>query len=123
MSNIDVPQVLSYGVAGLGFLLASLACWLVSREQKKSAPDPKMLNAVYIFMAFSILVCLIELASELFKNTHQTATTLPTPPPPQSVAESYVVLSGNDEGGRNVFAEDMSLSRRGNVLSGEARDL
>jgi hypothetical protein len=115
MTNIDVPQILSYGVIGFGFLLAVLAYQLLTREQKKTAPAHSILIAIYVFMAFSIALCLIGLVADQHKSIRDDQ--------PAAVAESYVALSSNDEGGQNVMAEDLHLSRRGNVLSGEGQDL
>jgi hypothetical protein len=120
MNKIDVAQILSYGVIGLGFLLALLAFWLLTREQKKRKPDSNILRATYVFMAFSVALCAIGGVAELSKD--RPAPTV-APPEPSPSVESYVLLSGNDEDDRKIFAESIILSRRGSVLSGKGNDL
>ncbi len=67
--NIDPVQILSYGVIGLGFLLAFLAYLLLAREQKKKTPQEMIVKAIYSFMVFSFGLCLIGVANEVFGGT------------------------------------------------------
>lgn len=66
---MDAYRILSYGTIGLGFLLALLAFRLLSTEQRKDSPRRSILNSTYVFMAFSLTLCIIGLASELLKPT------------------------------------------------------
>lgn len=64
MQNLDVVQILGLGVIGLGFLLALLAYWLLRQEQARENPNPAVLRAIYLFMGFSIVLCLIGIVSQ-----------------------------------------------------------
>ncbi len=66
--NVDPYQILSYGVIGLGFLLAFLAYRLLTREQQRDEPRPSMVRAIYTFMAFSLFLCVIGFGSEFSKS-------------------------------------------------------
>jgi hypothetical protein len=52
-------DILSYGVIGLGFILAMLAYQLLTREQQQRSGRSKILRAIYGFMIFSVVLCLI----------------------------------------------------------------
>ena len=67
MQNINVYQILSYGVIGLGFLLAFLAYHLLRREQQRE-PRKEFLGAIYVFMVFSVALCILGFISELSNN-------------------------------------------------------
>lgn len=64
-ANFDVVKILSAGVMGFGFLLAFLAYRLLEKIQDHPVPDQSVLTSVYYFMGFSILLCVIGLASTL----------------------------------------------------------
>lgn len=68
MSNLNVYEILGYGVIGLGFLLAFLAFTLLTREQKREAPRGTILAAIYIFMVFSLALCLIGFVADTQKS-------------------------------------------------------
>lgn len=74
MENINPVQILNYGVIGLGFLLAFLAYKLLSKEQQLKEPRKNILKAVYVFMGFSIVLCLIGIGSESIKYYVPTET-------------------------------------------------
>lgn len=65
MDNLSVYQILSYGVIGLGFLLAFFAYRLLALEQQ-GTPREAIIKAIYYFMGFSILLCVIGFASEVY---------------------------------------------------------
>jgi cytochrome bd-type quinol oxidase subunit 1 len=69
MTGIDLSGILSYGVIGLGFLLALLAYRLLGREQQKETPRKSILIAIHVFMIFSVVLCLIGFGSEIAKAT------------------------------------------------------
>ena len=71
MKMVDVPGILAYGVIGLGFLLALLAYRLLSREQTNQQVREPMIRAIYIFMAFSVLLCTVGLVSEWSRSQPQ----------------------------------------------------
>ncbi|MEN8167570.1 MAG: hypothetical protein ABFR65_08870 [Pseudomonadota bacterium] len=66
--TINAFEILSYGVIGLGFLLAVLSYLLLLKEQKLKDPRPPMLHAINRFMMFSIVLCSIGIASEIAKG-------------------------------------------------------
>jgi hypothetical protein len=72
MENINVYEILSYGVIGLGFLLALLAYRLLTREQKQENPRNAILTAIYIFMVFSVVLCIIGFADNSKPTQPQT---------------------------------------------------
>lgn len=53
----DAASLLSYGIIGLGFLLALLSFYLLFQRPAKSGP-------IYVFMAFSIAILLLGLGRE-----------------------------------------------------------
>jgi hypothetical protein len=60
---IDPVAALNYGVSGLGFLLALLSFWLLSKAQRD------LYTPIYVFMAFSIFVIVLGLASQYMHYT------------------------------------------------------
>lgn len=56
---MNIADILQYGVIGLGFLLAVLAYRLLSSEQRVKIPRKKMLYSIYVFMLFSVTLCVI----------------------------------------------------------------
>ncbi|HWZ84125.1 MAG TPA: hypothetical protein VNW47_15965 [Terriglobales bacterium] len=66
MAGIDVVKILGYGVLGLGFLLALLAYRLLSKEQGRQTPSPDALHGIYVFMGFSLALCILGLVSQFF---------------------------------------------------------
>lgn len=66
--NINPYEILGYGVIGLGFLLALFSYRLLSIEQKKISPRKIMLNAINIFMAFAIIMCVVGVFGEFVRN-------------------------------------------------------
>jgi chromosome segregation ATPase len=67
-NSLNIPQVLSYGVIGLGFLLALLAYYLLHKEHGRQRPNKSILKSVYVFMAFSIVLVIAGLSAELLKH-------------------------------------------------------
>ena len=66
--SLDAFNILSYGVIGLGFLLAYLAYRLLGREQSNAIPRRSILIAIYVFMVFSVCLCIIGFGSENLRN-------------------------------------------------------
>jgi hypothetical protein len=64
LDSINVIDILGFGIIGLGFLLALMAYRLLAREQGRARTRKNMLRAVYIFMAFSVVLIIIGFASE-----------------------------------------------------------
>jgi hypothetical protein len=83
--NVDPYQILSYGVIGLGFLLALLAFWLLKNEQQKRHPSTDMLTAVKGFMIFAILLCVIGIVGDGARG-YFAAQQAPTGPDTLTVA-------------------------------------
>jgi hypothetical protein len=66
MTGSDVVKILGLGVIGLGFLLALLAYRLLSKIQSQPNPKRSVLRSIYFFMGFSIVLCGIGFASQVF---------------------------------------------------------
>lgn len=103
--KIDAEKILSFGVIGLGFLLALLAFWLLYKEQQKANPHKSMLTAIYAFMAFSLLLCLAGLASEFLRSSSAKA-------PVQSKAFAEILAEKRYEISRGTPPENF---RRGDL--------
>jgi hypothetical protein len=71
----DVVKILGVGIAGLSFLLAVLAFWLLQKEQEKKLPDRSILRAIYVFEGFALCLSVISLASELYRWNHDDKVT------------------------------------------------
>jgi hypothetical protein len=67
--NLDVVKVLSYGVIGLGLLLAVMAFTLLQREQAKADSDDKILRSVRTFMAFAVVLCVIGVVAQFLDQS------------------------------------------------------
>lgn len=92
--SIEAYRILSYGTIGLGFLLALLTFRLLSAEQKKESPRRDILQSTYVFMAFSLTLCVIGLASEFLKpaNTETKQIAIPSGPRPIAIITDPVIL-------------------------------
>ncbi len=77
MKNIDVVAILQYGVIGLGFLLALLSYHLLRKEQAHEPPRRPIINAIYAFMSFSVILCLVGLLSERLSEILGTKSAIP----------------------------------------------
>ena len=66
--TIDPTAILSYGVIGLGFLLALLAYLLLLREQRAKQPRPSILVAINRFMIFAVALAGLGLTSEVARS-------------------------------------------------------
>jgi hypothetical protein len=74
VEQISAYNILSYGVIGLGFLLALLAFRLLGNEQRKDQPSKSILVSIHVFMIFSILLCVLGFASEYFHGGKSSLT-------------------------------------------------
>lgn len=63
-NDLNVVEILQVGVIGLGFLLAVLAYHLLTKEQKQDTPRSVIINSIYVFMFFSIVLCVIGILSQ-----------------------------------------------------------
>jgi hypothetical protein len=68
MGAVRLLEALQYGMIGFGAILAILAYVLLYREQRKNPPRSKMLQAIYVFMGFAIVLALVGFASEYIEN-------------------------------------------------------
>ncbi len=66
--NINPYEILSYGVIGLGFLLALFSYRLLTKEQKRDEPRNNILKAINIYMVFSIVLCIVGIVAEVVKR-------------------------------------------------------
>jgi hypothetical protein len=71
----DVVKILGVGIAGLAFLLAVLAFWLLQKEQEKKQPNRSILRSIYVFEGFAICLSIIGLASEIYRWNHDEKVT------------------------------------------------
>jgi len=67
MDKFDIVRILSFGVVGLGFLLAIMAYNLLRKEQKRETPHASVLKSISQFMSFSIVMAALGLGSELIR--------------------------------------------------------
>ena len=67
------PEILKYGIIGLGAILAFLAYLLLTQEQKKTEPRSKILTATYVFMTFSLILIASGIFSD-WSHSYQTPT-------------------------------------------------
>jgi hypothetical protein len=77
MVGINAFKILSYGVIGLGFLLAWLAYALLTKEQARETARHNILRAIYVFMGFSLLLCGAGIFGQWVHNgpsTHPSST-------------------------------------------------
>jgi hypothetical protein len=86
--EISVVEILQIGVIGLGFLLAVLAYNLLTKEQKQNTPRSDILKSIYIFMSFSVVLCIIGIVSQIFDIKKKDIN----PPPKSSSLETNNVL-------------------------------
>jgi hypothetical protein len=64
-----VTNFLAYGAIGLGLALAVLAYRLLSKEQQRTGqPRAPLLNAIYVFMGFTLLLAAGGFAGEYLKG-------------------------------------------------------
>lgn len=61
-------QILSLGIIGLVFLMALFSFYLLIREQKKREPRTKIIKAIYRFMIFSLILCVISVLGKYFES-------------------------------------------------------
>jgi hypothetical protein len=108
MGNIDPAKLLSYGAVGLGFLLAFLSYLLLSAEQKRSEePRPKMIQSIYSFMLFSLLISFLGFGSEILKSGVGKAGN------PNAVSFSHripVLRSPSDRAELSNYPRELTLS-------------
>ena len=74
ISDLDVPAILKLS-GGLNFLLALLAFWLIYREQgRRSPPRPKILHAIYCFIAANFLSLILALGGSYLAQRDRTTS-------------------------------------------------
>ncbi len=97
-NDISVVKVLQIGVIGLGFLLAVLAYNLLTKEQKQSNPRSDILKSVYVFMSFSVVLCIIGIISQLFdiKDGNTNLSPARSSPDKTNVLYNYFPYSSSD---------------------------
>lgn len=63
-------EFLKYGAIGLSFLLAFLSFHLLYKEQAKKAPNRQIMLSIYLFMAFSLILCFAGFSLDFFKENN-----------------------------------------------------
>lgn len=71
MKLLELTDALKYGLIGLGAILAILSFYLILKEQNKETPRKQILNSVYVFMGFSLVLLLVGLVGETQKLNKQ----------------------------------------------------
>lgn len=96
--DMSVVQILQIGVIGLGFLLAFLAYSLLTKEQKQNTPRSDILKSIYIFMSFSVVLCVIGIVSQLFdiKRENTISSTTSSPFETNNVLYNYFPYTDSD---------------------------
>ncbi len=61
-------SILSYGIIGLGFLLAGLAFRLLNKEQNKKTPSQIIVRSIYAFEVFCIVLVILGGTNEYVKS-------------------------------------------------------
>lgn len=64
-----MSTLLNYGITGLGAYLACLAYQLLVQEQKREHFRSNVYRSACVFMGFSLVLCVLGLASERFSDT------------------------------------------------------
>ena len=65
---LQIPEILKYGIIGLGALLSVLTYFIITKEQNSTQERPKLIITIYVFMAFSIVLIIIGSFTETKKN-------------------------------------------------------
>jgi hypothetical protein len=73
---LELTEALKYGLIGLGAILAILSFFLITKEQNKPEPRKQILNSVYMFMGFSVVLLLMGLVGETQKNANHNGRTM-----------------------------------------------
>jgi hypothetical protein len=102
---MNVVDILQAGVIGLGFLLALLAYHLLTKEQKQETPRSGIINSIYVFMFFSVVLCVIGIFSQTYQSkndqtnnkTIQQETPLPETPELKTLFSYFVYILGEDD--------------------------
>ena len=68
MNGEIIVSLVSYGVVGLGGLLAYFSYSLLRKEQSKDEPRTQVLSSIKFYLGFSFALCLTGLASEYMKS-------------------------------------------------------
>lgn len=71
--SLELPEILKYGIIGLGALLGVLTYFIISKEQSSKQERPKLITTIYVFMAFSIALILIGAFTETQKKTYESS--------------------------------------------------
>jgi hypothetical protein len=115
-------DALKYGTVGFGFLLALFSFWLLQTEQGKAHPRKEILNAIYIFMAFSIVLMVVGFFSESNKQPQSKSADIRTIP--EAAFNGKWKLTGEDLDfaptnfkARNTYDGDLELSAVNKNLS------
>ncbi len=109
LADLNVVSILQMGVTGLGFLLALLAYWLLSKEQRQDKPRPSILQSVRVFMAFSFSLCLIGLVPQVLAavsapDEKATATL-------RAQIEELQGKLGNFQGNVDMLTADLEIAK------------
>lgn len=91
------PEILKYGIIGLGAILAFLSYLLLTQEQKKSEPRSQILTATYVFMTFSILLILLGIFSDWSHSNQLPTKVVPsTTGFPKGALNGSYIVDGTD---------------------------
>jgi hypothetical protein len=68
----NIPEILKFGIIGLGAIMAILSFWLLRNEQDKPQPRKAILHSIYIFMAFSLLLTITGMLAPAISRSTTT---------------------------------------------------
>lgn len=120
--NINPYEILSYGVIGLGFLLALFSYRLLSIEQKKENPRRGILKAINTFMAFSIIMCSVGIVGEIVKNNSDKISSDKTSNLDKRKNGISVQLISARPGNTNIGGSQLSIQEIENLLSNNVQN-
>lgn len=102
--GMNVVQILQIGVIGLGFLLAVLSYHLLTKEQSQETPRSVIIKPIYVFMFFSVVLCVIGLISQIGifdfgqKESNVPNKFITDPGNEKKILYNYFVYSDDSEG-------------------------
>src|SRR5438552_1364588 len=71
LAGLDVIRLVSYGFIGFSFFLALLSFYLISQFLRQRKPERSSPRAVYIYMRFSIILCILTIISHKMDQQDQ----------------------------------------------------
>ena len=67
LNNLNIYEILKYGVIGLSSFLALLCYFLIYIEQKREEPRAEVIRMINIFMFFSVVLSIVSISKEFMQ--------------------------------------------------------